>query len=227
MPFSASLHDDSHVWHAPHAHPTGFWNPAAEDAFCAGGAWYDCRLNKWGDKVVACQKVCGMPPLLPKFWKKTMYRDCEYSMVHPDDTGIPVPKVPDLSALSGMGGFGKPKKKKGKPRIPGAKWEGPWRLWRVKEYQPWENDPDSGYPPLANREERKICCGKPTRKCISLANPNTIVRSIPLPLTAVPLLAALQAGVLPPPAAIASAASAEARTRRRAEGVHRQRAEFL
>ncbi|CAL1142978.1 unnamed protein product [Cladocopium goreaui] len=69
---------------------TGFLPFDPDKALCAGGgAWYDCRLNKWGDKVVACEKWCGLPPLLPVFWQKTMYTDCAFENTHPEDGGAP------------------------------------------------------------------------------------------------------------------------------------------
>ncbi|CAJ1373506.1 unnamed protein product [Effrenium voratum] len=65
---------------------TGFLPFDPEKFICAGGgAWYDCRLNKWGDKIVACEKWCGLPPIIPMYWHKTMFTDCEFENTHPDD----------------------------------------------------------------------------------------------------------------------------------------------
>ncbi|CAK9071232.1 unnamed protein product [Durusdinium trenchii] len=133
---------------------TGFLPYDPDKAICAGGgAWYDCRLNKWGDDVVACEKWCGLPPLLPVFWQKTMFTDCGFENAHPEDDGLH-PPVLDIfpSAKDVLGNA--------------MKYE-PWRGWPFRTKYPMEFNDYGGLPPDNERQITKICCNKPLRKCLT------------------------------------------------------------
>ncbi|CAE7724882.1 unnamed protein product, partial [Symbiodinium pilosum] len=123
-------------------------------------------LNKWGDRVVACEKWCGLPPLVPLFWKKTMFTDCEFANVHPDDDGFLKLPLPDV------GGMAK------KKLMGGLKFE-PWRGWPFREEEPMAFDPNGGLPDDSQREITKICCSKPMRKCVTIGEPTVVVRGLP------------------------------------------------
>ncbi|CAE7028286.1 unnamed protein product [Symbiodinium microadriaticum] len=148
---------------------TGFFSFDPEKLLCAGGGpWYDCRLNKWGDHVVACEKWCGMPPLIPLFWLKSMFTDCKFTNMHPDDDGFFKLPFPDI------GGLIKAKMALLSP----LKFE-PWRGWPIREEDPMKFDPNGGLPDDSTREITKICCQKPTKKCLTIGEPTVVVRALP------------------------------------------------
>eukprot|EP00933_Yihiella_yeosuensis_P041110 TRINITY_DN3554_c1_g1_i7.p1 TRINITY_DN3554_c1_g1~~TRINITY_DN3554_c1_g1_i7.p1 ORF type:complete len:191 (+),score=13.14 TRINITY_DN3554_c1_g1_i7:64-636(+) len=158
-------------------HPTGFFlkQLIAGASECSGGAYYDCRLNKWGDKFVGCERICGMPKWFPKIWKRQMYTGCHYEELHPTDSGMgrtdkPSNLVPDMPV-----------------KFPGAKptvfepWRGWW--WYTKEPMVY-ND---GATVIPDVKVRKICCDSPKRVCLDEHSPNIVIREIPIPLLALPL----------------------------------------
>eukprot|EP00439_Symbiodinium_sp_Y106_P026823 s534_g3.t1 len=192
---------------------TGFFSFDPEKLLCAGGGpWYDCRLNKWGDHVVACEKWCGMPPLIPLFWLKSMFTDCKFTNTHPDDDGFFKLPFPDI------GGLIKAKMALLSP----LKFE-PWRGWPIREEDPMKFDPNGGLPDDSTREITKICCQKPTKKCITIGEPTVVVRA--LPAAAATLFA--DEGLLTVQRHQSGAAKKERRLRGRGRDAQREAQEFL
>ncbi|CAK9071230.1 unnamed protein product [Durusdinium trenchii] len=119
-----------------------------------------------GDDVVACEKWCGLPPLLPVFWQKTMFTDCGFENAHPEDDGLH-PPVLDIfpSAKDVLGNA--------------MKYE-PWRGWPFRTKYPMEFNDYGGLPPDNERQITKICCNKPLRKCLTIGEPTVVVRLAPI-----------------------------------------------
>mmetsp|Transcript_21052 Transcript_21052/g.39559 ORF Transcript_21052/g.39559 Transcript_21052/m.39559 type:complete len:203 (-) Transcript_21052:195-803(-) len=161
-------------WHGRRIHlasatiRTGFLAYDPEKLLCAGGgAWYDCRLNKWGDGIVACEKWCGLPPIIPMFWKKTMLTNCEFANAHPDETGFPKLPLPDLQGAA-------------MKKLANSMTYEPWRGWPIREAEPMAFNPNGGLPDDSTRSITKICCAKPIKKCLTIGEPTVVVRSIPV-----------------------------------------------
>ncbi|CAE7558821.1 unnamed protein product [Symbiodinium sp. CCMP2592] len=191
----------------------GFFSFDPEKLLCAGGGpWYDCRLNKWGDHVVACEKWCGMPPLIPLFWLKSMFTDCKFTNMHPDDDGFFKLPFPDI------GGLIKAKMALLSP----LKFE-PWRGWPIREEDPMKFDPNGGLPDDSTREITKICCQKPTKKCLTIGEPTVVVRALP---AAVATLFADE-GLLTVQRSHRGAPTQERRLRGRGRDAQREAQEFL
>lgn len=83
-----------------------------------------------------------------------MYTDCGIESTHPEDAGLWKAPLPDLSgeATKRLKGLGKYE---------------PWRGWPFRGQKPMAYDPTGGLPADSERRLAKICCQKPTRKCIT------------------------------------------------------------
>lgn len=164
--------------------PSPFFVQNNKPGLCRGGAFYECRMNKWGDRIVGCRMYCGSHfPKLSPWWLVTSsnMRKCRFEETVPSDDGVgPIPFLLPPFRPPYFGNL-----------EPQQEWLGYW---------PWNDmdGPDEGgfvigpvrpglglpiMPHEWNRKqdwtETKICCYSPYRKCLRLDNPNVQIRQLP------------------------------------------------
>jgi len=154
--------------------------PDPLDFLCDGGVQYDCRMNKWGDKILGCDPYCGLPPFLPLVWTHRMrfgpfqmMTKCKFEAVHPLDYGKGKQGV-DLENLGGG-------KKKG---ILGMMDDSPtWYGWYAREDYPVDNVSEAEVMNVNPMYDVvRLCCDKPTRKCINIHSRNVALHMAPIPV---------------------------------------------
>merc|ERR1712096_238127 len=131
------------------------------------GPFYDCKLNRWGDKIIACQKYCKTP-LMP-MQKTGLISGCNLEMIDGKDSRLkvceslpPVPPIPPLPPMPEG------------PPVPIPEDElkpNPWEPWHG-----WPNKIEA--PPIGFRA---LCCSNPTPRCIAMQSQQVAFSSMPSP----------------------------------------------
>mmetsp|Transcript_74545 Transcript_74545/g.132143 ORF Transcript_74545/g.132143 Transcript_74545/m.132143 type:complete len:267 (-) Transcript_74545:6-806(-) len=162
-----SLVGMSHI-QTHHPFPTGFPRTWGKECFKCGknlsGPDVNCFLDRWGDKIIACEKWCGT--LFGTSWKKEVWRSCHFDYV-PEEKVMtcmkhiqdrPNPKLKPLPAKTGPPPEGKEK---------------PWEPWRG-----WPNTRIENPQYL----QKAICChGPPLQQeiCVHLGDRKVSIQMLP------------------------------------------------
>lgn len=132
---------------------------------CIRGPYYDCRLNKWGDKFLGCNKSCLKVGKIK--WSKELLTQCKYEVLEQDDYGKGSKNHPEPGTVGfELAPF--------PPPLP----EGEERILKDGDFLGGDETLDFVREP-AHYQARKICCEKPKRKCFDLDSSKVAVRVLP------------------------------------------------
>ena len=156
---------------------------SSDDILCRGGAYWDCRLSRWGDKIVGCEKFCGLLGGLK--WKREVYSDCSFELRRPrhqEEAPKTLAGILGEDSLWGTLAAGalSPKAVREMKLKVLEKAIGPEEA-RRRHYEFRQ--------PLPPPDSRKVCCYSPKEQCIDIDSPNVAI-------SATPVMLALQTGAV-------------------------------